>query len=518
MNDTLWGLVATALVHQTDAIARSAGGAPGGVVLRPGLPVEPLGQGEPEVALAQALERTPSGTWVVAICGETERSGKRIKVVSLTAFDGSGHHQFVMPYTVDPLTFAPLLGTRGPEDQDALCAALEATGPSDRLRELVTACRAPVAPDTPLTAWTPAELERYPDLDSALLHGYAAVAIAVSQADGTPSEVELAAGVKFLLSRGGPAAALLAPGHQPLVRVIYDVVNQGLDPFALLAKSLEWLTRQVHPTLHASYVEDLRGIGMAVASAEGAGFFSRLVGRSPVSADEERALAKLEQIYEALLASRPVAAGDDPASRRTRTNADLTARGLRLPSQGLPLVRDEGLRDASEVAVRAQSLTVAVMMSGMFSVTGRVASEAELREQFGPLFDALTADERAFLRAPDAEVARQLAWRTEALVALVWALGWRDTLLPFDAKDESGQVLPASRFTSEAVRQATLRPAYEILDQLDAVYCRRWIIVDAQQRGAPLPPGLLPPLLLERHHALLWLNGRVEWDEVRCST
>jgi hypothetical protein len=99
-----------------------------------------------------------------------------------------------------------------------------------------------------------------------------------------------------------------------------------------------------------------------------------------------------------------------------------------------------------------------------------------------------------------------------------WALGWRDTLLPFDAKDESGQVLPASRFTSEAVRQATLRPANEILDQLDAVYCRRWIIVDAQQRGAPLPPGLLPPLLLERHHALLWLNGRVEWDEVRCST
>lgn len=517
MDDARWNLLAAAMIRQSDDLTR-ADGVTVMRLFRLGLPVEDLGEGDPHLVIGESLRRVPSATWVVGVFGEMEQTGAMVKFLSLTMVDEAEQLQFAISYTRDPLAFGPLLGEHTAEEHSALCAALEAHGHSAHLRELVAACAAPAVPDDPLGAWTAAEIKRYPKLETSLLSGYAAVAIAASMADGTLSEKELAAGVKFLLSQRGPASALLAQGHQPVVQAIHTFLTDRVDPIPLLAKSLATLSRHVQSALQPAYIEELRGIGLAVVSAEGAGFFGGLMGKSLISADEERMLAKLERMYEQVLANRPSGAGDDPASRRARTNADLAASGLRPAPEGLPLIRDEGPRDASQVAIRAQALMVAVMMAGRFQAAGRLPAEATLRDQFGPLFDALSPRERAFLHAPDPEAAQRLAWRTEALLVLVWALGWRDALLPFDQKDESGGTLPRSKFTSEAVREARLRPNSEVLDQLDAVLCRRWIAVEAQRLGAPMPPGLLPPLLLERHHALEWLNSRAEWDDVRCNT
>jgi hypothetical protein len=212
----------------------------------------------------------------------------------------------------------------------------------------------------------------------------------------------------------------------------------------------------------------------------------------------------------------------DARRRRERTVADLVAQGLReVPIPAEIGEREVVWREPSEVARRALALGV-VAVYGSMAQAGHPVTLAQLRELWGPGVFALTAHERSSIATGAPLSTLRLSWRMESMATLMWALGWYEDPLPLDRQLEGEPFaeIARARARDEAIASARLRPAGEILDLLDAVVCRRWFCVDARQKGQPLPAGLEPVVLLERHYALQWLTryGGAEWDEVQCPT
>ena len=65
-----------------------------------------------------------------------------------------------------------------------------------------------------------------------------------------------------------------------------------------------------------------------------------------------------------------------------------------------------------------------------------------------------------------------------------------------------------------------LRPLPELLDALDSVYRRHWLVRQARLDDQPAPIGLHPSVVYERHYALNWLLrfDEQDWDEVGTPT
>ena len=69
--------------------------------------------------------------------------------------------------------------------------------------------------------------------------------------------------------------------------------------------------------------------------------------------------------------------------------------------------------------------------------------------------------------------------------------------------------------------QAKLRDIASILDEADLIYRYHWACVDARLKQAPMPAGLNPSVVMERHAALNWLidnDGQDDWDNPDVST
>ena len=212
----------------------------------------------------------------------------------------------------------------------------------------------------------------------------------------------------------------------------------------------------------------------------------------------------------------------DAKKRRDFTNIQLDALGLR--KVPMPPLRGEAeveLRKAREVALRVLALGV-ISMKASTAAEGIAPPVEAYAEMWGAGLDHLTPAETRAFRGEDPDGLPALAWRFEAMIALAWALGWIDELPPVSeqAPGEVATVIPQQFSSEEAVSSAKLRPASEILDALDGVVCRRWLLVDAAQKQQPPPPGMNPSVLLERHHALNWLVqfGWADWDDVDCPT
>ncbi len=210
--------------------------------------------------------------------------------------------------------------------------------------------------------------------------------------------------------------------------------------------------------------------------------------------------------------------------------ADLAGRGIE-PFRGLPPVlseREVVFRRASDVARRALSLT-AVAIRGE-SLVGAPLSVKDLRRRFPLAFDNLTPKETALMSdgklfspgpRPDQAAAMQAVWRYEAAATLFWALGMYSLPFPSGAISASDLVQFVVSLDAEPfVAAAELRPAGEILSELDRDYRLHWIAVDDIQNGRETSAGFDPDVVSERHYALNWLVSveDVAWDDVTTPT
>lgn len=210
-----------------------------------------------------------------------------------------------------------------------------------------------------------------------------------------------------------------------------------------------------------------------------------------------------------------------PAERKRRSEDKLKQFGIPI-NPHLPVIESETaakLRSPQEVAKRAIALCAVVVYGGGLE---QQAAIAFLQER--GLWEAATEKEKKFLlnKAPSQEERANFSWRYEALWVLLWALGYVSQLAyPSETCDVSQAVETIVNTPTELfIKQASLRPLAEILDEADLIYRYDWAVVDAQLQGCEMPRGLDEGVVYERHYALNWLIGYLdqEWDDVTTDT
>ncbi|MBN1608746.1 MAG: DUF4272 domain-containing protein [Polyangiaceae bacterium] len=213
-----------------------------------------------------------------------------------------------------------------------------------------------------------------------------------------------------------------------------------------------------------------------------------------------------------------------PASaeaRKTRSIARLRREKVPvLPS--LPRVEDE-----SEARVPAKDAVVDRAIA-LFAVAARGAhAPAEFLATFAREFDLLpklSREEKAFWKQakPTRQKLSAFSWRWEALVVLLWALGFVPKLTrPEKLVDVQRLVAIVrgkgpKRFRAEA----RLRPTKALLDFADLMYRYHWAVRDARLNGRPAPARLNPDIVMEWDHAARWLVGYSgqKWDDITLDT
>jgi uncharacterized protein DUF4272 len=212
---------------------------------------------------------------------------------------------------------------------------------------------------------------------------------------------------------------------------------------------------------------------------------------------------------------------DSAKERRERTNGQLAMLGLTTPDWLPTTVADEEalMRPDADVARRA----IVLMAVAMRSEGVAQPKVVKFLQQRG-VMDAVSPEEKTFLNQarPDEAEMRKLTWRYEALWALLWSLGHVESLGPAGSQCDAKRAIKLVNETPSAklVGQAALRPAEEILDELDFYYRAHWHVVRLQQAERPMHEGLDADVIYERHYALNWLtNYRYqEWDQVTTDT
>ena len=144
------------------------------------------------------------------------------------------------------------------------------------------------------------------------------------------------------------------------------------------------------------------------------------------------------------------------------------------------------------------------------------------------LLDALAEDERSYVESAAAgssrsDLATSMSWRSEALWALLWSLGAADHVDPtrtHEGRDDAAYTsLVPDMKVSQTRTPPSLRPTPELLTATDLYYCLHWNEVSARlQRAVAFPDEILPPVVVERRHALEWLHQDEPWDDVDLST
>lgn len=135
------------------------------------------------------------------------------------------------------------------------------------------------------------------------------------------------------------------------------------------------------------------------------------------------------------------------------------------------------------------------------------------------LAEDLAPSEREFLEADDGDGPTA---GVESLWAMCWALGMERTL---DFGDYCGdhlvELFPDIKQDAIAgpfVARSRLRKVKELAQALDLAYCVHWSLVEASLRGGRLPGPVEPYVVIERRHALEWILGEDDWDDVSLDT
>lgn len=179
---------------------------------------------------------------------------------------------------------------------------------------------------------------------------------------------------------------------------------------------------------------------------------------------------------------------------------------------------EEDVPRTAEVVAKRCLVLYAVVAAGNREDRGLLADW--LRRE--GVWEAVSPLEEAFLTGPEPERQAMIdaTWRTEGLGVLLWALGKMEPA-GIGKVPVMRAALPLLRGpVGDFVSAASLRAEGEILEMYEAVYQAHWEVRDARLHGRPLPDGLHPGEVYERHYALNWLIGYCgqEWDDVATDT
>ena len=195
----------------------------------------------------------------------------------------------------------------------------------------------------------------------------------------------------------------------------------------------------------------------------------------------------------------------------------------------LPLHHDEDfawMRDADAVANRCHAIAAAIALTHRAPVkTVRTAiDDHDLEASMGQRELELLAvleDELAMDEAPLHQLLVDIAWREEAMLALLWTLRLVDELAPdkmCSKKEAVYERLAPGLDPASAVADLRLRPLAEIAAMLDFYYCLHWHARSAQYHGEIWDFQIAPGVVLERRRALEWLFQDVAWEDVDLGT
>jgi hypothetical protein len=201
----------------------------------------------------------------------------------------------------------------------------------------------------------------------------------------------------------------------------------------------------------------------------------------------------------------------------------------KLSSPGaLPLHTDADfawVRTPAAVADRCHAIAAALALAHRAPVaTVRAAIDEH------DLESTLDARELELLRVlegedePEEQTLQQLlvdiAWREEALHALLWVLRLVDDLPPDQMcpKQPAYEQLAPGLDPGRARAPADMRPLSEIAAMLDFYYCLHWHARKAQYHGVNWNSKIAPGVVLERRRALEWLFQDVAWEDLDLGT
>ncbi|WP_157667709.1 DUF4272 domain-containing protein [Comamonas serinivorans] len=217
----------------------------------------------------------------------------------------------------------------------------------------------------------------------------------------------------------------------------------------------------------------------------------------------------------------------DAWQRKRASEALMRARGWRV-SASLPPVAGAGevsLRTVPDVVGRALALVlVAARAESLAAGGGDALTPDRLRQRLPAALAHLSPNERQFLdtAAPTQAQVVAMGWRYEALHGLLWALGLLDDLpWPQDVCNVAQCVaLLLDANLDRLAHDASLRPASDILDQLDLHMRLHWLLRDSELQGQTAPQALRRGVVMERHQVLNWLIAfeQADWDKVGTPT
>ncbi len=209
----------------------------------------------------------------------------------------------------------------------------------------------------------------------------------------------------------------------------------------------------------------------------------------------------------------------EAAARKRRSLEILKAEGVPFIAH-LPVIETEPeshRRAVDEVSVRAMALMV-VAANGE-------GAPPEMPKQITEAFslsDAFTPEEKTFLDdpSPSQDLCNQYSFRYEANWALMWSLGFIESLDRPDHMCDVAVTIPIMQTNGREgmIAKAALRPQHEILDATDLIYRYHWAVRDAFIHGSEIPTDLHPGVVQQRHHALNWLISNLRWDDVDTPT
>lgn len=217
--------------------------------------------------------------------------------------------------------------------------------------------------------------------------------------------------------------------------------------------------------------------------------------------------------------SDPVSVYQDQVLRKQFTIDVLQQEGIRT-IEHLPVIEGEletELPSAAQIAQRLTALTiVAVKGEGLAAEeVDAIVEERGIRDWFSPRETAFLAD-----RAPSEHDRMQFAWRYEAAWVMYWALNFIPGRIGMPRAICDVPLLARTvRDTPDLTLHGT-HPVGHVLTEADLIYRCHWAVRDAQINGTPIPGGLEPGVVAERHHAFNWLirHREEEWDAVDTST
>ena len=140
------------------------------------------------------------------------------------------------------------------------------------------------------------------------------------------------------------------------------------------------------------------------------------------------------------------------------------------------------------------------------------------------LIESVAPSELAFFEAkkPKEQQVINASWRTEALEAIMWALGELPTMTPSSDSASLASITEAMpeflEDCNDFLNSETMRDESAIYDECEKIHDQHWSIRDAQINKKPIPNGLDSGVVREKHYALNWILYSEPWDEVETDT